>query len=174
MILTQVYLYPDLVEFPTEAAFAFRNQARFLCHYVQRYLASLKIQNGFNRICVIGKNQASESSHINSSKVLTVEVQLDIEEYKKVLVGDLPEYFIRLLKAGFEKAIRNQNLPIHFFGDVFEIFRAAGYMNRWTHVAKKFPSIGVKCKLNCELDLSWFRLTLLIERDGKVFFQRRF
>lgn len=166
MILTQVYLYPDLGEFRTDAAFAFRNQTRFVCHYVQRYLTSLKIPtNGFNRICVIGKGQASESSRINSSKVLAVEVPLDIEEYKKVPSGDLPEYFISFLKAGFEKAIRDQHLPKHFFGDVFEIFRAAGYMNRWTHVAKKFPSIGVKCNLNCELDLSWFRLSLVIEHD---------
>jgi hypothetical protein len=139
MILTQVYLYPDLVEFRTDAAFAFRNQTRLLCHYVQRYLAPLKIQtNGFNRIFVIGKNQASGASCLNSSNVLVVEVQLDIEEYKKVLVGDLPEYFISLLKAGFEKAIRNQNLPRNFFGNVFEIFGAAGYKNRWTHATKRF------------------------------------
>jgi hypothetical protein len=119
---------------------------------------------------VIGKSQASESSRINSSKVLVIEVPLDIEEYKKVSRGDLAEYFISLLKAGFDKAIRNQHLPEHFFGDVFEIFRTAKYMNKWTHVAKKFPSIGVKCNLNCELDLSWFRLSLVIEPDeGSTF-----
>ncbi|WP_432379019.1 hypothetical protein [Duganella sp. P38] len=125
---------------------------------------------GFNRICVIGKSQASESGRINSSKVLVVEVPLDIEEYNKLSRDDVPEYFIGLLKVGFEKAIRNQSLPIHFFGDVFEIFRAEGYMNRWTHATKKFPSIGGKCNLNCELDLSWFRLTLVIERDGEGIF----
>ena len=120
MILTSVYLYRDVVECRTDAALTFRNQTRFLCNYVQRYVKLLKVQtNRFNRICVVCKGDATESSYINSSKTLVVEVPFDIAEYEKYREDELPEYFISLLEVGVKKCSRDRHVPADIFRKLF-------------------------------------------------------
>jgi len=173
MRLTSIFLYPDLGEFKSDAALAFRNQARSVCHYVQRFIAARKVQaDGFNRICIVCKHVASETTYVNSCKVLSVEVSFDMAEYERTAKDDLQEYFIELLEAGLSKCCRDHPLPAALFGEAIESFRAHGYKNQWVHSAKTFRALGLKCKLLCELDLSAFHLRLEVERDGKPFFSQ--
>lgn len=172
MRLTSIFLVPDFGE-TTDSALAFRNQTRFLCHYVQRYVAARKVQaDGFNRICVVCKRGASESSFKNSSRVLVAEVPFDLAEYENTPEDDLPEYFIGLLQAGLAKCARDEPLPAELFGEAIDAFRALGYRNTWVHSAKTFRQAGLRCRLLCELDLSCFRLVLEVERDGQPLFSR--
>lgn len=173
MRLTGIFLYPDLGEFKSEAAFAFRNQTEFICQYVQRYLAARQVQgDGFKQICVICKNVASEVTFKNTAKSLSVEVPFDMAEYEKTARDDLPEYFIGLLEAGLRKCSQDQHLPFDLVEEAIASFRAGGYKNQWVHSTRLFRSAGLKCRLKCELDLSWFYLVLEVERDGQCVFSQ--
>jgi len=173
MRLTGIFLYPDLVEFRSEAAIAFRFQTRFICHYVQRYLAAGKVQaDGFKKICVVCRRRAAVSSFKNSSHALTVEVPFDMAEYESTARDALPEYFIALLETGLAKAGRDQDLPAGLFMEAIESFRALGYRNQWVHSAKTFRSHGLECRLLCELALSSFHLRLEVERGDELVFSQ--
>jgi hypothetical protein len=168
MRFTGLFLYPELGEFKSDAARAFRNQTRFICHYVQRFLADRKVQTeGFNRICVVCSSLASGSSYKNSSNALEVEVPFDIAEYEKTAEEDLPEYFIGLLRTGFMQCSRDEDLPVELFHEAIDSFRKLGYKNQWVHSAKTFRSAGLRCRLLCELDLSSFHLTLEVKHGER-------
>ena len=169
MRLTGIFLYPDLVEFRGDAALAFGFQTRFICHYVQRFVAARKVEaEGFKKICVVCKSAASESTFKTSSNSLIAEVPFDIAAYEKTAMHALPEYFIGLLQAGLAKASANQHLPAEVFQEAVGSFRALGYKNEWVHSARTFRSHKLKCRLLCELDLSAFHLTLEVEREGEL------
>jgi len=173
MKLTGIFLYPDLGEFKSSAALSFRNQTRFVCHYVQQFLAARKIEtDGFNRMCVVGRRVASGASVRNSSNVLVVEVPFDIAEYEQTLEDDLPEYFIGLLAAGFTKGSRDAQLPLELFQEAITSFRQAGYKNNWVHTRRMFRSAGISCELLCELDRSAFHLILEVQRGGEQIFSQ--
>ncbi|MCS0628935.1 hypothetical protein NX786_06270 [Telluria mixta] len=173
MKLTGIYLYPDLVEYRSDAALAFRNQTRFLCNYVQRHLAARKLHaEGFNRICVVCKSAPAELTYKNTSNALTAEVQFDIAEYATVADERLPEYFIGLLEAGIAKCSKDQHVPAEYFHDAIQSFRAEHYRNEWVFLEKTFRAEGVKCRLKCKLDRSYFRLTLEIDRRGHIIFSQ--
>jgi hypothetical protein len=128
--------------------------------------------DGFSRICVICKSVASEGTFKNTAKSLSVEVPFDMAEYEKTTRDDLPEYFIGLLEAGLRKCSRDQHLPFGIVEEAIASFRAGGYQNQWTHSTRLFRSAGIKCRLQCELDLSWFYLVLEVERDGQCIFSQ--
>ncbi|CAH0226934.1 hypothetical protein SRABI118_02365 [Massilia sp. Bi118] len=173
MRLTGIFLYPDLGEFKSEAAFSFRNQTGFICQYVQRYLAARHVQgDGFNRICVICKSVASEATFKNTARSLSVEVPFDMAEYERTARDDLPDYFIGLLEAGLRKCSRDQHLSFEIVEEAIASFRAGGYKNQWVHSTTLFRSAGLKCRLTCKLDLSWFYLVLEVERDGQCIFSQ--
>lgn len=173
MKLTGIFLYPDLVEFKSNAALSFRNQTRCLCHYVQHFLAARHVlTDGFNRMCVVGRTVPSASSVSNASKVLVVEIPFDIGEYEKTPEDDLPEYFIRLLEAGFVKGSKDAHLPLDLFHEAIASFRHAAYRNTWVHSRRLFRSAGIACQLLCELDLSFFHLKLEVQRGGEQIFSR--
>ncbi|MGI4718396.1 MAG: hypothetical protein ACRYGO_12800 [Janthinobacterium lividum] len=172
MRLTSIFLVPEFGEM-SDSALAFRKQTRFLCHYVQRYVAARKVRaDGFNRICVVCKPDASGASFKNASRVLVVEVPFDLAEYERTPEDDLPEYFIGLLQAGLARCARDEQLPAGLFDEAVDAFRAVGYRNTWVHSARTFRSAGLRCRLLCELDLSCFRLVLEVERDGQLIFSQ--
>ena len=173
MKLTGIFLYPDLGEFKSDAALSFRNQTRFVCHYVQQFLAARKIEtDGFNRLCIVGRRVASGASVRNSSNVLVVEVPFDIAEYEKTPEDDLPEYVIAVLTAGFIKGGKDVHLPLELFQQAIASFRQAGYRNNWVNARKMFRSTGVSCQLLCELDRSAFQLILEVQRGGEQIFSQ--
>lgn len=172
MRLTSIFLTPEFGEM-SDSALAFRKQTRFLCHYVQTYVAARKVHaDGFKRICVVCKPGASGASFKNASQVLVAEVPFDLAEYERTPEDELPEYFIGLLQAGLAICARDEQLPAGLFGEAVDAFRAAGYRNTWVHSARTFRSAGLRCRLLCELDLSCFRLVLEVERDGQRIFSQ--
>ena len=104
MILKELYLYPDLVEFPDEIVHPFRDQSRSICNFLERELQTIRFSaDGFKRICIVGKSSPSTESFINSSKVLIVEVPFDENDYKKLERAQLNTFFAQMLVAGIEK-----------------------------------------------------------------------
>jgi hypothetical protein len=121
---------------------------------------------------VVGKSAPRELTYKNSSNALIAEVSLDMAEYEKLPVEQLPEYFIGLLEAGFVKCSKDQHLPDGYFQEAIQSFRAGNYKNEWTYSEKNFRAAEVRCRLQCKLDLSCFRLILEIERHGQLVFSQ--
>lgn len=173
MKLTGIFLYLDLVEFRSDSALAFRSQTRFLCNYVQRKLVERKVlTDGFKTICVICKNAPAALSYKNSSSALIAEVPFMMADYEKLSEDELPEYFIGLLNLGLLKCSRDQNLPAEYFSEAIQSFRDGHYKNEWQYAEKTFRTVGLKCRLQCKLDLSWFHLILEVERAGQIVFSQ--
>jgi len=173
MKLTGMFLYPDLVEYRSGAAQEFRNQTRFICHYLQRHVAARKVQTeGFNKICVVCKRAPAERAYKNSSNALISEVGFDMGAYEQLAAEQLPEYFIALLEAGLAKCSQEQHISNEYFQEAIQSFRADHYKNEWVYAEKTFRAAGIQCRLRCALDLSDFRLTLEIEHNGALVFSQ--
>lgn len=173
MKLKDIYLYPDLVEFQSSSVLLLRDQTRFICNFVQHFLVGEGVEtNGFNKICIVCKSIPSRECYINSSKALIVELQFDADEYCKIEEVNLPEYFIGLLRDGFTRCTKEYSLPIEKFNLAIESFRNNVYRNEWVHSEKNFKSAGLKCRLLCALTMTFFKLTLEVERAGMVIFSQ--
>jgi len=173
MKLSGIFLYPDLVEYRSPAALSFRNQTRFICHYVQRYPAARTFQtDGFNKICVVCKREPEELTYKNSSKALIAEVGFDMAEYESLATEQLPAYFISLLEAGMGKCSRDQHISAEYFQEAIQSFKADNFKNEWVYAKKAFRVEGLTCTLQCALDMSCFRLILEIERHGQLVYSQ--
>lgn len=169
MKLVGIYLYPDLVEYRSDAARSFRNQTRYICNYLQRYLAAQNLKvDGFNKICVVCKDVPLEPTYVNSSKALISEVQFNMPQYEMTAEEELPEYFITLLESGISKCCRDQRVSYECFEQAIHSFRNENYLNEWVFLEKNFRAERIKCRLRCKLDLLYFRLTLEIEYSGQL------
>lgn len=151
MIFTQIYLYPDLVVFPREFTAVFRDQTRYICNFIGREIAAIKYREaGFKRLCIIGSPKPRQDCFFIPPGVLSVEIELSREGYEKLGKEELPKYFLRLLKTGFDKAAMTHNLPIEELNNAIAKLRALNYRNVWVHSEKSFREIGLKCTLLCE------------------------
>lgn len=174
MILKDIYLYPDLVDYPTELTSDFRYKSRSLCNYLDReVLKILKYKtDAFRRICIIGKASPKDSYFINTSNVLTIEVKFDEKEYQSLHSDQLNEYFIRLLVKGLSKIKKHIDIPETELLNGIEHFRSIGYINQWTFKKKSIRDIGVKCFLDCNLTIDNFHLNLLIYKSKELIFEK--
>lgn len=173
MILRELYLYPDLVEFQDDIVCLFRDQSRSICNYLERQLKPVKFDaNGFKRICFIGKNEPKLECCVNSSKVLTVEVYFDEKMYKLLEKNQLNAFFTEMLVSGIEKCQMQYKIPVYELLNALEGFRENGYINKWTFKDKSLKHIGVKCALECELTIEAFHLSLVIYNQGGILLTR--
>lgn len=173
MILKELYLYPDLVEFEDAIVHLFRDQSRSICNYLERQLKPVKFDaDGFKRICFIGKDEPNSECYVNSSKVLIVEVYFDEKKYKSLKKDQLNTFFSQMLVSGIEKCQKQFEVPVDELLRGIENFLENGCLNRWTFKTKSFKDIGVKCALECELTIEAFYLSLVFYK-GKETLQTR-
>ncbi len=168
MVFSQIFLYPDLVTFPQEFTSSFRDRTRYVCNFIGREISAAKFQTpGFKRLCIVGSQNPSPAC-FQIDSALSVEIGLDREEYDRLSKEELPEYFLALLNAGFEKTSRQFALPLEQIDQAISKFRALNYKNAWTHVEKTFRMERLKCKLSCELTMDRFSLTLNVNKNGST------
>lgn len=173
MKLKNIYLYPDLVEFQSDAIQLFRDQTRYICNFLQRQLKSSDLEtNGFNKICIVCKSMPRAACYVNSSNALIVEIPFSVEEYFSVAAEDLPDYFINLLSIGFNKASKEFYLPIDTLSAAIKLFRNIEYKNEWVYVEKNFKLIGLKCRLLCAFKVNYFSLTFEAIRGHELIFSQ--
>jgi hypothetical protein len=171
--LKNIYLYPDLVEFQSDAVRPFRDQTRYICNFLQRHLKSSDLEvNGFNKICIVCKSAPRDACYVNSSNALIVEIPFCVDEYCSTAEENLPEYFIGLLNIGFEKGSKEFHLPIDDLNTAIQLFRNAAYENEWVYFEKYFKFIGLKCRLLCALRMSYFSLTFEATRGRELVFSQ--
>lgn len=172
MILNNIFLYPDLVEFNdrNEDLTIVRNQTRHICNYLARNLQKLKFQvNGFNRICIIGMNDP-KGIYINSSSVLSVGVPFKMDECKEIKRKDLGDYYSSLIKIGLNDCAQVYKLPIEEMFFWLEELKKNNYKNEWIFKDKTFRKYNLKCQLKCAIDLDKFTLTLVVYRKNEEIF----
>lgn len=172
MILKEIYLYPDLIEFDKSVVGIFRDQSRSICNYIERHLKAIKFKSeGFKRICFVGKKKPSDLAYINSSKVLIVEVFFDEGTYNNLTDDELDLYFFNALSGGVDKVKEQFSIPSEAIYSRLNDFQKENYVNQWLFKKKNFKALGIQCSLNCELTKINFTLTLQIFTSDALVFE---
>jgi len=172
MILKDIHLYPDLVEFDKEVTSRVRFETRCVCNFLEREaLRKTKFQADFRRLCVIGKSRPEKSVAINTAGAACVDVEFDPAQHR-FLASDAArhEFYIGLLESALRVSAGRLELPTSEITEGLSRFRAGGYVNEWTHKKKKLPAAGIVATLNCRLAMSEFALDLIVERDKSTVF----
>ncbi|WP_064792209.1 hypothetical protein [Shewanella woodyi] len=169
MILKELYLYPDLVDFKDNIVHPFRDQSRSICNYLERVLKQIKYDSkAFKRICFIGKSQPSSECFVNSSKVLITEIYFDENKYKSLEKNQLNTFFSQMITSGIEKCQEQYEIPKDELLKGLAEFYESGYVNRWTFKTKLIKGTGVKFALECELAIDHFCLNLVTYKSGEM------
>lgn len=173
MILKELYLYPDLVEYPGGITDVFRDQTRCLCNYLERTaLKSTRFKSeDFKRICVIGSKTPNDTVTINSSNVACITTSFDPEEYASKSDVELQEYFISMLCNGLDSLSQKESIPIQEIEAEIESFRKAGYKNEWIHKTKKLKGNKLVVSLKCELTVNNFILRMCVTKQKTTVFE---
>ena len=168
MILRDIYLYPDLREFPALSSDV-RFETRSICHFLAReVLKRLKHRAEFRRLCLIGKEHPSETPVVNSSKAACVDFPFDSSKWQS-LEGDQTraEFYAQQLEIGLKRAEGKLDLPFDELGAGIERFRASAYENTWIHKKRRMDR-GIFATLRCRLTMSQFQLSLSVERESST------
>ena len=175
MILKQIYLYPDLIEFSAcpEDRLAAQDQTRHICNYLERNLSSLKFEaNGFNKICFVGYSRPAIEMHINSSNALCVPIAFDMKSWRQMPREKMSDFFADMLRAGLQKCADNYEIPLENMLQWLSNLCEKNYRNEWDFREKSFRQEGIKCRLKCSLTLDAFALRLLVLRKEVVVFDK--
>ncbi|WP_193367901.1 hypothetical protein [Pelagibius marinus] len=165
MILRDIHLYPDLVEFNGHPRLGqFRDRTRCLCHFVGKRVARENFKAPFGRICVIGKSSPGAVCFVNTSKVLTVDVPFSTADFGKLDDEQPSDYFIDLLRLGLDKVCGQYEIPLVAFHEAIDEFRAGGYRNEWIWKRKCPRGLGLTLSFDCSLTMDSFQLWLRVYR----------
>lgn len=174
MLLKNIFLYPDLVEFKdrSEDLLLIRNQTRFIGNYLARHLAKLKFHaEGFNRVCIIGTSNPKDV-YLNTSSALSIEIPFNINECLKLEKHNLADYYSNLYRIGLEECNKIYKLPLKELFLWLDEMKKNNYKNEWTFKQKTFKKFELKCKLDCAIDLDKFTLRLIVLKKGKEIFNQ--
>ncbi|NBF01491.1 hypothetical protein GV819_04220 [Pseudomonas sp. Fl5BN2] len=175
MILKQIYLYPDLVEFHNRAkdTSIIRDQTRHICNYLERQLSSLKFNSEkFNKICIIGYSNPQNEMYVASTNALAVPIGFDIDHCRSTPKELLARYYIDLLIDGLKKASSAFDIPLDHLLEWLDDFKAGGLRNEWVFKDKNFRHIGIRCRLDCSMTLDEFKLKLHASKKERTVFER--
>lgn len=175
MILKQIYLYPDLVEFQgrSQDVAIVRDQTRHICNFLERQLATFKFNcEKFNKICIIGCSAPLRAMYLVSSNALAVPVVFDIDRCRAIPAHLLAAYYIDLLVIGLTRAASELAIPLDDLLRWLDAFKAGGYRNAWTFKDKNFRHAGIRCRLDCSMTLDAFTLKLHVSKKGETICDR--
>ena len=168
MHLNDISLYLDVDEY-SDSTSEFQFRSRYLCNYVRRRIAPLRIQTeGFGSIAVRGCREPRNGCSIEGDKVAIATVKFDKQRYDSLPPADCHEFFIAMLLEGLGKCARQFSIPMAELQSSIDDFRAGGYRNEWTFKRQTLRAAGLQVALNCSLDMEKFTLALKLERNGGV------
>jgi hypothetical protein len=167
-----LYLSPDdypATEFERFFKRDFAFAARFICNYLRRYLKEKKADgDGFTNVCIEGHSHPKKPRPYMSifSKSLVIEIPVDIAKYKSISPDRRTEFFLGMLLEGSEKLRMVSPKVADELLVGIELFRRGGCNNRWTFKEKSFKEMGLRAKLDCEMDPHDFKLTLTVSTNN--------
>ncbi|AZI92186.1 hypothetical protein AB1P82_000350 [Salmonella enterica subsp. enterica serovar Senftenberg] len=172
MILKEIYLYPETLDYDDSFTFPFKLQTRSLCNYIERYIKNLKYKTpDFKRVCFICRDGIIDESYVNSCNVLCVNILINKNEYLNLNKFQLNEYFISLLLAGLDKCHGKYSLPNEKIVEAINSFRDLNYVNEWVFKKKKINKTKLECLLKCHLTMDEFSFDLQVKDRGAVVFE---
>jgi hypothetical protein len=133
MILRDVFLYPDLVEFHARRKdlSSIKDQTRHIGNYLRRHLDKLKFHsNEFNRICIIGTENPKDGC-VNSCGSVSVYIKFNMDECLLVPLHLRSDYYSDLMRVGLKKCAANHQIPIDNLFTWLDELRKNGYKNEW-------------------------------------------
>lgn len=171
MLLRDISLYLNVLEFDREYRSEFGFQTRYICNFVRRRIAVAKFRTeGFGSVAVQGCLVSTDDCRIEGENVLVGPVAFDREAFDSLARDERPEFAINMLLGGLRKCAQSYELPLSTIEETIEEFRRGGYRNEWTHSRKTFRRLGLKATLKCAMDDSRFALTLEVGRRGTPVF----
>lgn len=172
MLLKHIYLYLKLDEYPDELATPFGFHTRYVCNFLERRLRELKFRaEGFSKICVQGCHVPDESCPIVPDNAALASVAFDEQRYRALTEDEYHEFFIAMLREGFENCARQHSIPLEELLDTIDDFRRGGFKNEWVQKTKLLRAAGLRASLMCRLAMDRFVLTLRLERRGDIVFE---
>ncbi|WP_330983697.1 MULTISPECIES: hypothetical protein [Enterobacterales] len=172
MILKEIYLYPEILDYREEITFLFKKQSRSLCNYIERYLKAVKYQtDDFKRICFVCQKEPLSNTYINTCNVLCVSIPMSQDEYTNKKKEFLNEYFISLLMLGMDKCNETHPLPSDIIIAAINEFRREGYINEWVFKKKKLKELGLEFILKCSLTMDEFSLDLHVAKEKNIIYR---
>ncbi|EBS7636927.1 hypothetical protein CDR68_25120, partial [Salmonella enterica] len=172
MILKELYLYPEILDYGEDITFLFKRQSRSLCNYIERYLKKIKYKtDSFKRICFVCQKEPLPDTYVNTCNVLCVSIPMDEDEYTGKNKDALNEYFIELLMSGVDKCNKTHMLPNDEIIAAINEFRKGGYVNEWVFKKKRLRELGLEFILKCSLTIDEFSLDLYIAKEKNVIFR---
>jgi hypothetical protein len=169
MILKNIFLYPDLEEFHlrNNERYLIQCQTNFITNYLERQLKELKFEaKDFNQICFIAYEKEWQEQHVDSFKNLSIPVKINFNECLKINKDQLPDYFINLISNGLNELPAEFIVPKNELLNWLKNFKNDGYKNQWLFKERSFREFGIKCRLDCELTIDQFTLTLVVIKKG--------
>src|SRR5262245_32347733 len=169
MILKEIYLTPDTVEFQAENS-DFQFETRHICNYLERRLAPEKVVIAdFNRVVVVGQS-VPKAMFVTSNHVLSVPVPIDMEKWRSLAEAQRPDFYAKLLKSGLDRCATRYSIPIDKLTQWLVELKQDGYRNEWVFKKRSFAKYGIKCALECKLTMHAFTLTLRVSgKQGEIF-----
>lgn len=170
MILKSVYLYPSLLDYPVELTSSIRYETRGICNYIERALKSIKYNSeGYDRVCFVGVENPARI-FVNTANVLEVEVPFDVDEYGRIDRDLIGSYYEKMILSGLSFVDGKVDFPVSDVRKLLESYRSCGYINKWLFKSKKYRKTGIEVSLYCEINLSEFKLDLVVSKAGEVVF----
>ncbi|MBN3231319.1 hypothetical protein [Pectobacterium brasiliense] len=172
MILKDIYLYPEVLDYGEEITYPFKELTRSLCNYLGRKVKEAKCETaGFNRVCFIGRKEPSGEVYVNSSNVLGVEIFIDEDEYLNTTKEKLNKYFSKIIMDGLDKVDDKYSLPKAVIANAINDFECSGFVNEWVFKKKKLKGYNLTGFLKCRLTLDNFFLDFQITRGDDVVYE---
>lgn len=172
MLLRDISLYLEPLEYPREYGSNFDFRSRSLCNFIRRQLKKKKVRcSDFGSIAIRGTKTAAGECKIGSTKVLVVDVDFDQSKYDSMEGDSRNEFYIAMLQNGLEVASEQHELPMAEISSAIESFRDGGYRNSWTHKKRHDRKAGLMAKLECRLDQEKFVLELAVVKSGRTVFE---
>ena len=173
MVLTHVYLYLNLDEYPKELATLFGFRTRYVCNFLERHLRPLKFRaEGFSKIAVQGRHQPLNDVPIVSENSALPTVAFDQARYESLSPGEEHEFFVAMLEEGLDRCAQQHQIPLAELKAAISEFRQGGYKNEWTDQTKLLRPSGLRASLIASLDAERFQLRLTLDKGGAVVFDR--
>lgn len=173
MILKEIYVYPDLVEFPQELTSSFRDYSRHICNYLERALRLIKFETKcYYKLAVIGCSDIAPRVFVNSSGALGVKVSFKSEQYLNIPIERVPDYISDMLRSGINACPDEYPLPKEQLLAALDELRGADFKNGWVHKEKKSAKLDMLAQLYCSMTMQSFSLKIRVYQKGKMICQK--
>lgn len=162
-----IWLSPE-TGYDDDYRYEFTLHTRFISNYFSRQMRRLEnrfeTDGTFKMISVKPTPENPRPCRIVPEAALIVEVPFSKTKYEQIKGTENFEYYLELLKTGFEKASKCKEIPLNPLLQILDEFKKNGCKNEWLHKKKRFLEKDIEVRLNCFFTTFDFRLVATITK----------